>query len=168
MDYEFIHGKNLYKISLEKKNGRITATVENEQLEVDVCSISPNGLSLLIGNRSFRVFLAEEKAKRYVSVNGENYCFTSVDAEDCIGRGGGAAEAKLTITAPMPGSVLKINVEEGDEVEEGQCLAIVEAMKMETELCSTISGRVKKVHTELGKQVDGGEILIELEEEKNN
>jgi len=110
----------------------------------------------------------KEEGKQYVSVGGELYCFVSRDEERDTkvrdGAGAGSVESKFAITAPMPGSVLKIDVEEGDDVEEGQCLVIVEAMKMETGLNSTMNGRVKKVLAVQGKQVDAGEILIELEE----
>ncbi len=70
----------------------------------------------------------------------------------------------MTITAPMPGCVIKVDVKEGDVVEEGKCLAIIEAMKMETGLYAAISGKVKKVRVVKGKQVNAGETLIELEE----
>lgn len=167
MDIEFLHKENLFKISLNKKDGRIVATLGDEKWEVDVHFISSNRMSFLIGSRSLDVYLAKAGGKMYVSVNGENYCFTSPDEEDDLGtvrRGETTVETELTITAPMPGSVLKVNVKEGDKVEEGQCLVIVEAMKMETGLHSAIRGEVKKIHAIEGKQVDAGEVLIELEE----
>ncbi len=167
MDIEFLHKENLFKISLNKKDGRIVASLEDEEWEVNVHSISSNWMSLLMGSRLLNAFLAKAGGKMYVSVNGENYCFTSPAEEDDLGtvrRGETTVETELSITAPMPGSVLKVNVKEGDKVEEGQCLAIVEAMKMETGLYSTIKGQVKKIHAIEGKQVDAGEVLIELQE----
>lgn len=167
MEYDFFCGKDLHKIYLKKKDGRFVALIGDEQLEVDVHSISSNELSLLISDRSFNIFLAKDGPRLYVSVNGENYVFVSADEAENIMTGQAAVtghvEAKFTITAPMPGNVLKINVEEGERVGEGQCLAIVEAMKMETGLHSKINGRITKIYAQQGQQVNAGETLIELE-----
>jgi biotin carboxyl carrier protein len=168
LEYEFFCGKDLHKIYLKNKDRRFVALIGDEQLEVDIHSISANELSLLISNRSFKIFLAKDGPRLHVAVNGENYCLLSADEEEGVMTGQadvtGHVEAKFTITAPMPGNVLKINVEEGEEIGEGQCLAIVEAMKMETGLHSQINGRIKKIYAEQGQQVNAGETLIELEE----
>lgn len=168
MEYEFFCGEALHKINLEEKDERFVVLIGDERLEVDVHTIASNELSLLISGRSFNIFTANDGSRLYVSVNGENYCFVSADEEEDVMTGQAAVtghiEAKFTITAPMPGNVLKINVEEGEEVGEGQCLAIVEAMKMETGLHSRINGRIKKIYAEQGQQVNAGETLIELEE----
>jgi biotin carboxyl carrier protein len=62
----------------------------------------------------------------------------------------------------MPGKVIKINVSENEEVRKNQTLAIVEAMKMENEIKSSIDGRVKKVLVSVGELVDSENTLIEL------
>lgn len=172
MECEFIYGEDLHRICLKKKDNLVVASIEDEELEVDVLQISSNWLFLLVENHPFNVYIAKDDTQWYLSVNGENYSFLSVDENGDIenGRIAGTehSEAKLTITAPMPGSVLKINVEEGEDVKDGQCLIIVEAMKMETELCSTVHGKVKKIHVKPGNQVDAGEILIELGENSDS
>lgn len=154
-------------IALNKKDGKIVATVDNQELNVDVHAVSPHWMSLFVGNRSFDVYLAQADGKQYVSIQGEHYCFLLPEEEADVGAAGAkgaTVETKLTVTAPMPGSVLKIHVGKDDLVTEGQCLAIVEAMKMETGLHATIDGRVKRVCVTEGQQVDAGELLIELEE----
>jgi len=67
------------------------------------------------------------------------------------------------VRAPMPGLVVKVDVEPGQEVEPGQGVVIVEAMKMENELTSETGGRVATVHVTEGQVVDKDDILIEFE-----
>ncbi len=74
------------------------------------------------------------------------------------GRGLGA------ITAPMPGTVLRVHVQPGDEVEPRQPLVVIEAMKMETVLLSPYAATVKAVHAVEGEAVADGAKLVELEE----
>jgi biotin carboxyl carrier protein len=63
----------------------------------------------------------------------------------------------------MPGLVLDINVEEGDELAEGQRILILEAMKMENSIVMHTKGRVKKVNVKKGQAVEKNQVLIELE-----
>jgi biotin carboxyl carrier protein len=154
------------KVILNSKDGKTVASIGDEELVVDIQAVSDNRISLLIGHRSFDVYVAREEVKRHVHIEGNSFCFSTPEAEEGYNAqsGTGGEEAKLILSAPMPGSVIKINVSEGDGVEEGQCLAIVEAMKMETGLHSTITGRVKKVLASQGQQINAGEVIIELEE----
>lgn len=75
----------------------------------------------------------------------------------------GAAAGDGTVVSPMPGRVLKVLVAEGDRVEAGAALVVVEAMKMENELCATRSGAVRKIHVTPGQNVESGARLVEIE-----
>jgi len=74
-----------------------------------------------------------------------------------------AAAGPSRLEAPIPGKVVKVHVAEGDEVEAGQPLVVLEAMKMENELTADQAGKVTAVHVEPGQTVDAGEALAELE-----
>lgn len=67
------------------------------------------------------------------------------------------------ISAPMPGSVFEVKVEEGDSVAEGDVLLILEAMKMENEIMAPRAGKVVAVNTSKGEAVNTGDPLISLE-----
>ncbi len=98
--------------------------------------------------RSFRVDVADERSWRVRQADG-----------------GGATPVSGVepLRAPMPGLVLRVDVEEGQEVAQGQGLLIVEAMKMENELRARASGRIRHVHVAAGKSVSRGDVLIEFE-----
>ncbi|MDE3025305.1 MAG: hypothetical protein KGI93_07015, partial [Acidobacteriota bacterium] len=76
----------------------------------------------------------------------------------------GRAQGASTLTAPMPGTVIKVLVAGGDRVAARQPLVVLEAMKMETPLTSPYDATVRAVHVREGDSVAGGTLLVELEE----
>jgi len=117
--------------------------------------------------------------KLKVTVNGVAYDI-DVEVEEqerqapmiVIGGGGGHSAAPTTasvratssnaVTAPLAGSVARILVGEGDEIEAGAVLLVLEAMKMETEITAPHAGTVSAVLVAPGEAVQGGQPLIEL------
>lgn len=66
------------------------------------------------------------------------------------------------ITAPMPGTILKVNVNVGDAVKKGQVLLILEAMKMENEIVAAADGKISSVNVSKGASVNAGDVLVSL------
>ena len=120
--------------------------------------------------------------KLKVTVNGVPYDI-EVEVEEqearpvgaiVIGGGGGGHHAVApttasvsgassnAVTAPLAGSVARVLVSEGEEIEAGQVLLVLEAMKMETEITAPAAGKVSRVLVEPGDAVQGGQPLIEL------
>lgn len=64
------------------------------------------------------------------------------------------------IQAPMPGKILKLNVSEGDSVNEGDTVLILEAMKMENEIVANTSGKVKKISVSVNDMVETDDTLM--------
>ncbi len=75
----------------------------------------------------------------------------------------GAGKQVNAIKAPMPGLILSIHVEVGQEVQENDSLLILEAMKMENNFNSPRAGKIKSILVEKGQAVDKGQLLIEFE-----
>lgn len=165
MDYEFLIDDVLKKISLEEKEGRWLVKDEESTFEADLQYISPQIISILIGEKSFRVYVVKDNDKRYVYIQGQNFTVKEPVGESDAALGGEEAsrEDMLVVKAPMPGKVIKINVKEKEKVRKNQTLAIVEAMKMENEIKSSIDGSVNKIHVSVGDLVDSDKPLIELE-----
>jgi biotin carboxyl carrier protein len=63
----------------------------------------------------------------------------------------------------MPGLVVRVDAEVGQQVSAGQCLVVLQAMKMENELGAPSNGTVKQIHVEPGQAVEHGQLLLELE-----
>ena len=72
------------------------------------------------------------------------------------------AEDPSEIGANIPGNIIKVLIQEGDEVEEKQPIAVIEAMKMETNILATATGVVDKVYIKEGQQVKAGELIAKL------
>ena len=74
-----------------------------------------------------------------------------------------ASDAEGAFTAPMPGKVLDVLVPEGAKVREGQDLMVLEAMKMENEIKSSLDGVVKAIHVKEGQALENGVLMMEVE-----
>ncbi|MGH7458520.1 MAG: biotin/lipoyl-containing protein [Longimicrobiaceae bacterium] len=94
----------------------------------------------------YRVVVVDERARAIREMVGEK-----------------AVEEKKSVTAPMPGLVVKVEVEEGEEVKRGQGVVVIEAMKMENELKSAADGVVAQVLVSDGETVEKGAVLVVLE-----
>jgi Acetyl/propionyl-CoA carboxylase, alpha subunit len=67
-----------------------------------------------------------------------------------------------TIKAPMPGTILKVNVNVGESVIKGQVLVILEAMKMENEIVAAADGKISSVNVSRGSSVNAGDVLVSM------
>ena len=86
------------------------------------------------------------------------------DVEEATAHHGGAGPEQSSVTAPMPGTVIRLLVGQGDSVKARQPLVVLEAMTMETPVSSPYDAVVRAVHVEEGASVAAGALLVELEE----
>lgn len=112
-------------------------------------------------------FVAEDEKHIFAFIDGKTFHFEKADEQPDFGdNSSGSAGNRDEIKPPMPGSVVKILVESGQTIEEGQGVIIVEAMKMETTIYSSIAGTVKQVNVAAGEQVDSDKIMILIEKDE--
>jgi biotin carboxyl carrier protein len=165
MEFDYLINRVRHRISLEKKGSRYVLRYKDASFEADIQLISANVLSILAGERSHLLYVARDKGKKYIYLDGRTHVLQQPGEE--TGRfesaEDGGKKGKLIITAPMPGKVIKINVAEKEAVRKNQTLAIVEAMKMENEIKSSVEGQVKKIFVSAGDLVDSEKPLLELE-----
>ena len=170
MDYEFQLDGALKTITLEKQENRYVISWDEKKYEADLVYLDKNVISILIGDKTFLAYIAHNGPDRLIWIAG--HCFVVNepvdDRADFQGSDQPSQEDMLLIKAPMPGKVIKINVKEKEKVRRNQTLAIVEAMKMENEIKSSLDGRVKKVFVSAGDLVDPDKPLIELECKDNS
>jgi biotin carboxyl carrier protein len=168
MELQFNIDQKIHKVEIDSKDGKFLVRLGGKQYHVDSQRISENCLSLLVDGKAYTVFVAEDKTKRYISVQGEQFCIEEAKAETQTQAVADASTLKgiPTISSPMPGKIVKILVREGDKVRKNQGLVIVEAMKMENEIRSPGAGIVKKINFDEGNLVDTADPIIELEPEK--
>jgi biotin carboxyl carrier protein len=150
----------------ETSPGRYVVRFHDRTLTVDALSFADGALSLLIGNESYGVDVEALKDSVAVTVRGQTVKLGLADERALRLRSAGngnAATGKQVITAPMPGKVVKVLVALGDQVEAGQGLVVVEAMKMENELKSPKAGKVTELPAKEGTTVENNAKLVVVE-----
>jgi biotin carboxyl carrier protein len=126
-----------------------------------LAAAAANTWSVLIDGRSYTVALLGDGE---ISVNGRAFRVQAFDPRSLRGRkAAGLTEGRQTVAAPMPGRVIRVLVEAGQEVEAGQGLIVVEAMKMQNEMKSPQAGRVVEVKAVAGATVSAGDVLVVIE-----
>ena len=127
--------------------------------DVKQCSLGtekPEGYTVSVNNKKYSVRIEGEKAV----VNGKTY---DISVKEGVEAKAGVSNSDATpIKAALPGAVLKINVAEGDSIEEGDVLLVLEAMKMETEIKSPKAGTVASIDVSVGDQVKNGQVMVTL------
>jgi biotin carboxyl carrier protein len=163
--FELLIDGEVRRFSVETRDATVTVHEGDRLLAVEARRLSANELRFRWNGRSVRVFLARDGERTFVAIDGRQYVVSEARAEtDRPGGGDEIAEGgSLRIKAPMPGKVTKVAVVEGEEVHGKQALVIVEAMKMENEVRTSIDGVVRKVYVAVGDLVDADRILVEIE-----
>ena len=137
---------------------------ESTPAKADVREVEPDVYSILIDGRSYEVKIEPAPECCYATLNGRRYVIEVRDPRRLSRtRGPLRADGRQKIASPMPGKVVRVLVQEGDEVAAGQGVVVVEAMKMQNEIRSPKAGRVVAVRVAQGAPVGGGETLAEVE-----
>jgi biotin carboxyl carrier protein len=138
--------------------------------KADVISTGEGDFNIIRKGRSVNVILLESDEtgkKQKVEVEGEFYTMLIQDeldqTLDTMGFNNVSVKQIKEIKAPMPGLVLEVSVEAGQEVEEGDRILILEAMKMENSICIHANAKIKKILVSKGQPVDKNQVLVELE-----
>jgi biotin carboxyl carrier protein len=125
-----------------------------------------NGRYLIPGNRDSRfgiriAYAAVDRGRTWVFIEGRTYVIEGQDRDGSsrVRR----TDDHLALSAPMPATVVAVNVTPGQQVEEGELLITLEAMKMELPIKAPRAGRVKSIACREGEIVQSGVALLELE-----
>lgn len=157
MKLHLVVGARAHEVALEPgEEGHVRVTVDGEPFDVALELDGPNATCTVDG-RAIEV----ERRGRALFVDGER-----VDvgvrglAQAGIGPGAGGGGQ---ITPPMPGRIVEVLVAEGDEVEAGQPLLVLEAMKMQNEITAPGKARVAQLNVAVGDAVEAKDVLVVLE-----
>lgn len=154
-----------YHFNIEQKEESIF--IDNSEFVFDLKQLKENVFHILHENRSFTAELVsyskgDKKAK--VKINGSQYDVSFQDKYDRLldqmGMNFSSQKSEVTLKAPMPGLVLDIMVKVGDQVNKGDNLLTLEAMKMENIIKSSGDLKVKSIEIEKGAKVDKNQILF--------
>ena len=193
--YDFLQASEATKttvweeIGFYRLNPIIPMEVDGERLEVNIKSLG-NTFSGTIDNEPFEITQFQKENEQvqfkllgnwievavhalstnlfHVVIDGYEFSVERKDVLDDTKNYQQAAAEQASgdaVSSPIPGTVVKVMASQGDEVQQGDALIIVEAMKMENTLTAPRNGVVKQVNAAEGEKVEAGKKLIELQEE---
>ena len=161
MKYSYTYNNEIYTVDIEQdRDGTYSATIGDHSYTVSMKSGNDSGFILTLNNVQSHIYTASEDDNRYLYVDGQNYALTVENERSSRRRSSGGQAGSLT--AQMPGQVTEVHVNEGDQVESGQTLVILEAMKMEIRITTPTDGTVKQILVSKGDVVKRGQLLVEL------
>ncbi len=137
--------------------------IDERRTEVEIESTGEGRGWLHLRGRIVRYYTARRGDEIHVWIDGRVHVLQIVDRTARRTAGPAVAGATGALTAPMPGTILKINVSVGDAFEAHAPLIVMESMKMEMTLSAPQAGRVKQMLCRVGELVETGKVLAKLE-----
>ncbi|HEY7546208.1 MAG TPA: biotin/lipoyl-containing protein [Blastocatellia bacterium] len=163
MKYEAeIDGRQI-SLELDERDDRVSATIEGRGYEVEVLRPEEGVYLFFAGDRVYEARVWKSQTAMSVRIGDQVFSANIIDRKHRRPSADHSEEGQQTLTAPMPGKVVKVLLKAGDEVAAGQGIVVVEAMKMQNEIKSPKAGRVVKVRVAEGDAVNAGQSLAIVE-----
>lgn len=166
MKFQVIQGEQPRTVILDDE--RNTLDLDGNIYDYQLHALDNGIFVLRLGSKTYTIANAiVEDGKVSFSVDGHFFSFPVKDEQQILlaemGFKDMAASGEGKLTAPMPGKVLEILVSEGDDVQQGDPLIILEAMKMENELKAPVAGKIANIAVQSDTSVEKNTLLIEIE-----
>jgi biotin carboxyl carrier protein len=169
--YSVTIAEKTYRVELTRSASGWQCKLDGREFPVDVAPLGGGLLSLLVNGRSYEVRQDISTASNGgdsevgVVIGRERFSAVVRDPRSLRARHGrdSGTQGPKKIKAPMPGKVVRILAPAGTEVESGQPVLVIEAMKMQNELKAPKKGRVSKLNVAEGAAVESGQTLAEVE-----
>lgn len=165
MVYDVIVSGKPHRLELERLDAGWRCRLDGEEIRVDAVLPRRDVLSLIVDGQAYEIKREQTAADLHLWVGSRRFAVELRDPRSLRSRQGRAVDDKgpKRILAPMPGRVVRLLVEEQAQVEAGQGIVVVEAMKMQNEIKSPKKGIVKKMVAAAGAAVNAGDVLAIVE-----
>lgn len=159
-----IDGKS-YRLELEQLAGCWKCKLDGQEVQMDALLRRPDVLSILVAGCAYEVKRERSATDTHLWVGSARYAADLRDPRSWRSRPAGRGDEKgpRRLVALMPGKVVRVLVEEKAEVEAGQGVLVMEAMKMQNEIKSPKKGVVEKIVAVVGANVNAGDVLAIVE-----
>lgn len=166
MQFEATLGESVFNIDLNLEDDQ--AVINEDEIQFNVVKHSDSQILFRVGSTLYKIRNIQiEDNEIECTVNGKWISANLKDEQQLLLEKLGfktAAEKSIgSLQAPMPGKILELLSAEGDEVELGEPVAILEAMKMENELKAPCAGTITTISVTTGSNVEKNQLLIEIE-----
>lgn len=164
MIYDVIIDDKNFRLELDHADGRWQCRLDGQVVEIDAVLTRRDVLSVIIGGKAYEIKRERTATDLHLWVGPVRYGVVLRDPRSLRSRAGAADDkGPRKLIAPMPGKVVRVLAEEGAEVEPGQGVLVVEAMKMQNEIKSPKKGVVRKISVRTGGTVNAGDVLAVVE-----
>ncbi len=155
-----IRGKTR-ELEIARAGDRLLCRLDGRQMEADAIEVTPGIYSIILEGRAFDVRVESAEGGLRIHAGTEEFPAEVIDPRQWQGRRSHVieAEGRQQVAAPMPGKIVRVLVTQGETVEAGQGLVVVEAMKMQNEIKSPKTGTVERLLVIEGKAVNAGEVV---------
>jgi biotin carboxyl carrier protein len=158
-------GAKPHRLELEKAAAGWECRLDGQPIHVDALIPRPDVLSLLVDGHCYEIKREQTATDLYLWVGSARFAVELRDLRSLRSRQRAVGDEKgpIKILAPMPGRIVRVLLAENSEVEAGQGIVVVEAMKMQNEIKSPKKGVVKKISASAGAAVNPGDLLAIVE-----
>ena len=163
MRFRFQTNQQVHEVDLVRQGDMLRASIDGQAYELEVLDSQPGQLSLRFAGASSVIYWAQENGRLWMSQNGCTYRLDKPEPRRRrLSTGPGGAPSGQEVRAPMPAQVRAIQVAQGEPVERGQTLMLLEAMKMEIRIKSPAKGRMARLLVKDGQAVEKDQVLAEI------
>jgi biotin carboxyl carrier protein len=165
MEFYYQSGDEVKTVIVQRDGDRFQVKIGGQSYVISQARLVDGRLLFEMEGQFLDIHIADEGSRRYVALAGESWSFERLAAPQPQQRSGAAktGAGPATLEATMPGLVAAVLVAEGETVERGQTLVLLEAMKMELRVAAPHAGRVGRINCAAGQVVERGQTLVELE-----
>ncbi|RLA76015.1 MAG: hypothetical protein DRG33_08280 [Deltaproteobacteria bacterium] len=155
MEFSYCYRDREYTVNVDKEEGVLKVALNGREYPVKVMLFNQGFLQFSVGDRNCRCTVGVEGPQRHIFYKGKVYRITE-------GKLKAGQKEEGSLTSPISGKIVKLLVEEGQEVKKGAPIMILEAMKMEHTVKAPKDGVIKKIFFKPGDQVDIGVQLVDM------
>lgn len=158
--YRIMIGENEYTIDISEKG----ILINGEEIEASLLQLNEAGLYLLNhGEDKLELHMRFEGGNSYLVMADGKQIIAQVTSDRGQQKSASSKVSDKDLRAPMPGLVISVNVAEGDDVEDGDVVCVLESMKMQMAIHAPVGGRIKEVPISADQRVEKDERLILIE-----
>jgi len=155
-----------FEFELQQTDGKVRIKRNGNEYTADLVRLRSNRYSLIIGGRSYEFGLDYDGDGYLISSGARSGSVRVEDFELAKIKKAAGIDDNVRIkkiTAPMPGLIVRVNRQVGDNVKKGEALVVMEAMKMENDIKAPLAGTIKTINISAGQSVEKGHLLVEFE-----
>jgi len=156
-------GEQIHEVVIERQDKDFIVEIDGAKRRVNANKLEGDFYSILSDHVSYEVSVEVGRDGYYIRHGASERYVRFIDPSRKAREMAGSGDGPQTIEALMPGQVVRVMVEEGDKVTQGQGLLVIEAMKMENEIESPKDGKVVALKVEVGQAVESGAALVIVE-----